>query len=51
MSKSFVGFSVSTVRSVQYVFNGLSILYCKPWFSEYISSLVNLIFVAYFGVG
>jgi len=43
--------SVSTVRLVQYVFNGLSILCCKPWFCRSVSSLVNLIIVRIFVLG
>ena len=48
VSKSFVALSVSTVRSVQYVFSVLSTLYCKPWSSRSISSLMNFIFVTFF---
>ena len=43
--------SASTRRLVQYVFSGLSILYCMPWFSRSISSSVNLMFVRFFVIG
>ena len=51
VSRSFMALSVSTRRLVQYVFSGLSILYCMTWFSRSISSFVNLIFVRFFVLG